>query len=239
MKLRFGEGNLSARIGDARFLRAARRYVRSAYPNPERVGCPGRDHLELLARRKTPLRSEDIHHITTCSPCFIDYRRIRKARKRRYAAAVAVLVACPAIFFFLAVGLPNRHSVPGDRVANQAAKSTQAAPVDMVADLRPFQPMRGTSAVEGRASGPITLPRLNLNVTILLPVGSEAGRYQLKLIDHNGVPRFQTAAEGIIKDYITRLATKFDVRPLASGPYTLTIQRSGSLAINSYPVEVD
>src|SRR5438552_19168078 len=82
-------------VSEERFLRAARRYVETAYPNPDRVGCPGRERLEAIAHRKcSPAdHMHDIDHIATCSPCFVEYQAIRTAWKRKRAALAATGVA--------------------------------------------------------------------------------------------------------------------------------------------------
>ena len=44
--------NIVPGVSEERFLRAASKYARSAYPNPDRIGCPERSTLEAIARRK-------------------------------------------------------------------------------------------------------------------------------------------------------------------------------------------
>jgi hypothetical protein len=89
-----------------------------------------------------------------------------------------------------------------------------------------------------RDLGKIILRRAHLNLSILLPIGSEEGGYFLELLDSHGAPRLRTTADGVSRDHVTTLTTRFDLRQLMPGDYALTIQRSASLAVNSYPVEV-
>src|SRR5215472_7362515 len=75
--------DIVAGVSEEKFLRAAREYVKWAYPNPDRVGCPGRARLQTLAHRKCSIADHmgEIDHIVTCSPCFVEYHAIRRAWK--------------------------------------------------------------------------------------------------------------------------------------------------------------
>jgi hypothetical protein len=212
-------------VTEERFLRAAREYARSAFPNPDRVGCPGRSRLEALARdhcRPTD-EAEDVQHVATCSPCFAEYETVRRAWKRRRAVATGALVAaCLAIigvggFFFL-----GRYSAP------------QRVPKQLV-DLRPFESFRGAAA---GSPSPVSLRRENLMLVILLPIGSGEGQYVLRLLDASSATRIETTGNAMIKNYVTTLQSPFDLRSLPPGRFTLTIRRAASLASTSYPVEI-
>src|ERR1051325_9353741 len=110
-------------VSEDRFLGAARRYVESAYPNPDRVGCPDRQRLDALARRKCSPADYmgEIDHIIKCSPCFVEYQRIRSALKRR-AVLTAGGVAATALvaIMFAGVFLLSDH---GATVAQPPAKT--------------------------------------------------------------------------------------------------------------------
>lgn len=49
----------------------------SANPNPGRVGCPSREELMDLARRRLPLGAPGYEHLTKCSPCYREFRAIQ------------------------------------------------------------------------------------------------------------------------------------------------------------------
>lgn len=212
-------------VSEERFLRAAREYARSAFPNPDRVGCPGRNRIEALARdhRRPTDEAEDVQHVATCSPCFAEYETIRRAWKRqRTVVARALVAACLAIigvagFFFL-----GRYSAP------------QRVPKQLV-DLRPFESFRG--AAPG-SPGPVILRRENLVLVILLPIGSGEGQYVLRILDAGGATRIETTGNAMIKNYVTTVEAPFDLRSLPPGRFTLTIRRATALATTSYPVEM-
>ena len=55
------------------------------YPNPDRVGCPGRAALEELARMANRIEALDTphwKHVTHCSPCYAEYLEIVKPLRR-------------------------------------------------------------------------------------------------------------------------------------------------------------
>jgi hypothetical protein len=211
-------------VSEERFLRAAREYARSAFPNPDRVGCPGRNRLEALARNhyRPTDEVEEVQHVATCSPCFAEYETIRRAWKRqRTVAAGALVAACLAIigvagFFFL-----GRYS------------ALQRIPKQLV-DLRPFESFRG---VAPGSPGPVILRRENLMLVILLPIGSGEGQYVLRVLDASGATRIETTGNAMIKNYVTTVEAPFDLRSLQPGRFTLTVRRTAALASTSYPVE--
>jgi hypothetical protein len=51
----------------------------SAYPNPERVGCPPHDVLAALAKRERPIGDPGYEHIVSCSPCYREFRSLQQA----------------------------------------------------------------------------------------------------------------------------------------------------------------
>jgi len=59
--------------------------VLNNYPNPERIGCPGRAALERLARmsdRIEALETAGWEHVTHCSPCYAEYLQIIQPLRR-------------------------------------------------------------------------------------------------------------------------------------------------------------
>jgi hypothetical protein len=212
-------------VSEERFLRAAREYARSAFPNPDRVGCPGRNRLEALARdhcRPTD-DAEDVQHVATCSPCLTEYETIRRTWKRQRTVTAASLVAASlAIVAVASFFLLGRYSAP------------QRVPKQLV-DLRPFESFRG--AAPG-SPGPVILRRENLVLVILLPIGSGEGQYVLRLLDTSGRTRIETTGNAMIKNYVTTVEAQFDLRSLPKGRFTLTVRRAAALASTSYPVEI-
>jgi hypothetical protein len=59
------------------------RTVHEERPNPQRVGCPGRPALTMLARESATLSSDSIlEHIRNCAACVDELKELRLAMKR-------------------------------------------------------------------------------------------------------------------------------------------------------------
>lgn len=59
------------------------RRVHEDHPNPERVGCPGRPALTVLANESEPLGSVALlEHIRNCAACLDDLKELKLANKR-------------------------------------------------------------------------------------------------------------------------------------------------------------
>jgi hypothetical protein len=63
------------------------------YPNPERIGCPGREILAEIANLTPPSLHPAYEHVSHCSPCLAEMlelrgqriaREEREAEKRRH-----------------------------------------------------------------------------------------------------------------------------------------------------------
>lgn len=56
--------------------------ARSAYPNPERIGCPSDETLESFARdpRSFPILDPIFDHVGKCTPCAQFVHEIRSGR---------------------------------------------------------------------------------------------------------------------------------------------------------------
>ena len=67
----------------------------------------------------------------------------------------------------------------------------------------------------------------SLEATILLPIGSEPGQYELRLLDGDKRSKLAKEASGELKDLAVRVNVNLDLRSLPSGAYTLEIRRQG------------
>lgn len=55
----------------------------TAFPNPDRIGCPGAEVIEGLGNQRLGRDDPAWSHIWNCSPCFRDFKVIRDARVTR------------------------------------------------------------------------------------------------------------------------------------------------------------
>ncbi len=179
-------------------------------PNPDRVGCPPRPVLVELAARVRPVSDPWWEHLLRCGPCRGELRALKHqptAAHRVPRWAVAAVVALT--------------------VATGAWLVTRASsdPVDVVADLRPFSVSRSvTTPVAGAL---VVLPRRRARVTLQLPTGSEAGRYDVELRTGEGRNLLTAGGEAALRSFVTTLVVDLDLRGVVPGPYDLALRRAG------------
>jgi len=198
-----------------------------AHPNPTREGCPPRDLLVSLSRRELPIGDPAYEHFSKCSPCYQELRALQQAdaaalkaavrRKRLAYAAAAVLVLGIAGSWFAL-----RRAGDADRLARL---TTQTAAQSARLDLRPLAVTR--SEEQRVAAAPLVVPRGRVNATILLPVGSSPGEYDVRILDADLRARATAKGSAEIRNYITTLEAVIDVSALEAGDYQLTLRRDG------------
>ena len=227
-------------VSEERLVQAGRDYAASAFPNPDRIGCPGRERLEALARRTAMPDGDDIDHLVTCSPCFIEYQIILKASKQKRAVIIGTLVAAAlALIVFSGIVISRRDPLATPITPAKQPVEAQKQVLKAVIDLRPFERVRGDSPgdVRSRLSLPV-LDRADLLVTIQLPTGSPEGQCFFQLLDSSGSPRVEASGNAVIKDFVTTVEAPFDLREIPAGRFTLTVRRTVALGSASYAVEV-
>ena len=69
-------------------------------------------------------------------------------------------------------------------------------------DLRP---LAVTRSEEQKSAGPLEVPHGRVNATILLPVGSSPGVYEVRILDRDLRVRASTTGSAEIRNYITTL----------------------------------
>jgi hypothetical protein len=196
-----------------------------AHPNPTREGCPPRELLVSLSRRELPIGDPAYDHLSKCSPCYQEVRALQQAavltaaasrRRLMYLAAAAVLVLAIAGSW-----LALRQS--GGRAISTPSAADPGAQVASL-DLRPLAVTRSEDA---KGAKPLEVPRGRLNATILLPVGSSPGAYEVRVLD--GDLRVRASAKGSaeIRNYVTTLEAPIDLSAVDVGDYQLTLKREG------------
>ena len=197
-----------------------------AHPNPERVGCPPREMLVSLSRRELPIGDPAYDHLSKCSPCYQEFRALQQAdaaartsaarRKRLAYAAAAVLVLAVAGSWFALRG--------GNNATVSTPTVNETVPQVASLDLRP---LAVTRSEEQKSTGPLEVPRGRVDATILLPVGSSPGVYEVRILDRDLRVRASTTGSAEIRNYITTLEATLDTSGLDVGDYHLTLRREG------------
>lgn len=200
-----------------------------ANPNPERVGCPSHDVLTALACRQRAIGDPGYEHIVNCSPCYREFRSLQQAsslgplRSRRRAwwlSTVAAAIVLAAIGAWYLLASSRQHGAP-----EQSNVGLKAVELSTQIDLRKYTVTRSEQA--GTEHPAFTLPRGDLHMTILLPVGSQPGAYEIQLLDADLRSRVDASGHAAIRNYITTLETSMDVHLLPSGTYQLALRRVG------------
>lgn len=185
----------------------------NASPNPNREGCPSRDELVRVSRLETPMGDVVYTHLVRCSPCFREMRALQQAgvgrrRARMWAVTAAAVVA-------LIVGVSWW-------IAGSSKDSTVVA---VTIDLRTFSVMRGDT--QSPPPAPVVIPRARLDATIVLPLGTEPGHYQVQLLDDALSVRAEASGQAVTVDSATTLPATLDISGLPAGAYHFEIRRIG------------
>ena len=202
-----------------------------ANPNPDRIGCPPRQTLVELAARARAVGDPAYSHLSKCSPCYNEFRALQDTPAIGSAASFAASwtrwgpVAALAVLF---VGLAGTWLAFNRRpAADVPVVATQPGVTELRAelDLRKFVVTRSENSAEPVA--PVLLPIGLVDLTLLLPVGSEPGTYELQLLDSDLKSRAVARGVGEIRNYVTTIQASVDLRQVPSGLYQLAIRREG------------
>ena len=212
-----------------------------AFPNPERVGCPGGSILRALARKQLPTDHPAFTHVGECSPCFQELRVYQvqwdKTKIRRRLLAVACFVAAiSAGGMYLILRQPwidrqmpwlARNTPIPDR-RRTPPPSTGPDDSGFVLNLLGISENRGTNTPNDiPASGLQYLPRRRISpLTIFLKKFSEPGLYEVRLLTR---PESQTALAiftgmAQIEQGLTVLRLSADLSLVQPGTYTIAVR---------------
>ena len=212
-----------------------------ANPNPDRIGCPPRDTLVELARRTRPMDDPAYQHLLKCSPCYREVRALQAqagapARTSRVGPAAWMALAAALILLVLGGGvLWQRTGQPPAPVTPVVARneppvatppptSMVTPPVRTELDLRKFSVFRS-----GEAQSPpqevVTLPAGLVDLTLLLPVGSEPGAYEVQLLDSDLKSIAGGRGTGEVRNFVTTVRVSLDLTKAPKGSHQLAVRR--------------
>src|SRR5690349_915733 len=72
---------MKARLNNDELLRFADSYLREAFPNSDRAGCPADEQLRDLAEKPSATKAVLTEHISCCSPCYQRYAELLQAQR--------------------------------------------------------------------------------------------------------------------------------------------------------------
>lgn len=190
----------------------------TAFPNPERTGCPGPEVIREMADQRVPSDDPVWSHLWNCSPCFGDFKVLRDARvaraerefdrrrTRRHLITGAIAVAISSgLAYFGAIEFRSRPR--------------QVVPVTV--NLTNVSLTRGSAAPVAR------LPKKLDEIHVILPIGSSPGSYAvaiLKSATDNSAVALTSANTGQSGNTLTVVAT-LDLADVRAGKYFLGIRR--------------
>jgi len=223
----------------------ARSYLSEAFPNPERQACPPDNALRVLAFG--PIQSDESisAHLTCCSPCFNAYmahvararaedvqsRRIRRATWiRRSLVTVGVsLVLMIAVYVFF-TGRSRGPSVTRRTPASTGnpGRPTQATAmyVPVLLDLSNASPVRGLDQSKSSTSRQVIPSSPLIDLTLQLPLGSEARGYSVILRSNRHVV-WSDSAQAHLENGQTLLHMHADFTHVRVGNYDLVVVSKG------------
>ncbi len=221
---------MKPRSNNDELLRFADSYLRDAFPNPARTGCPADQELQNLAERPTQANAAVTEHISCCSPCYERYAElleqqraslrlgffgrlgrhwhIRRARLI-WSSAAALVLLCAAVVLIITRSGPKPTAYSAFAI-----------------DLSSASPIRGTGGEPAKRE--IQVPQETLELSIQLPIGTEEGAYEVSLRSGPNVLWSQVAQARLI-EHIVRLKTRVDLRPFSPGKYELTVESASGL----------
>jgi|ERR1035441_5230136 hypothetical protein len=195
--------------------------ILTAYPNPNRIGCPGEKRVKEVAARSTLIKDEDWEHITHCSPCYAEFiehkkenRRQAATRRMRRSILIAAIAGVCVVALTLAIG----------------REWIEARRPDYMVQLRipRYHVFRGPQDDEDRSSladsTPLSLPTGRLRLHIILPDDNPPGRYEIKFFrsfKSSAIATVSGTAE--LKDNVVQLTVIADLN-VSSGKYFLGLR---------------
>ena len=203
------------------------------YPNPERRGCLGSDALRQVAGREEPIRDAVWEHVTHCSPCygeFLVFRRDVVAARRRLVRRNQLLVVA-ALFVGAIAGVAIWRTIPGHGQPSGPPASV------VTVDLRPFGPTRSEAQPSASRREVAMLERRLMQLQISLPVGSDEGTYQVRLMDSELRPLMSQTAQTTFEDHVAKLSVTFDLSRMSPGSYVFGV-RGPDGVWRTYPIAV-
>jgi hypothetical protein len=73
----------------------------------------------------------------------------------------------------------------------------------------------------------LLLPRAPVQLTLLLPTGSEPGSYDVEIRDSSGVSKVSARGDADLRNQVTTLEVALDLESLSPGAYQIAVRRRG------------
>ena len=178
-----------------------------------------------MASYRVPLAEAEkwLDHVGSCSPCYRDFSQFQKTyqlrRKRTLLAIAASILVCASVGGWALVRWHNR---------NEAVQTA-------VLDLRDWSVTRGVEPNPGVK--PLEVSREGSRLSILLPLGSSEGEYDVRIATRSGESLATASGIASVTKGVTTVRVSISLSSVSPGTYILQIRKT-ALEWNSYPLAV-
>lgn len=203
-----------------RIAAAVRQTILNEFPNPNRVGCPGDAKLREVASRRMIVEDDDWQHITHCSPCYAEYLEVKEQNRRAGRRARTLGLIGGSALLVALTGVVGYEYIDKQKGSQQVVSDAfESATLNL----------RESSGPRGDRSPPQrdlpVLPARRLNLKIILPFGSEPGKYQIEFMDGRGRAFANSDASASLAAAETELTTRVDLSGKNPGDYTIGLRQ--------------
>ncbi len=242
-------------------------YLLTAFPNPERKGCPDEETLKAFAERRLPLGDPAIDHVASCSECYAEYLNYRLDMEERgepHAASLSGVVSVepkkppflprritPAKWIVpLAIAASLVCGVCGIEIYRKAqsnnAKSAVNAnfassiPITANVDLFDATTLRGGND-EPMPLQEVILPAAIVNLAVTLPRFSQSGSYTILVAKDRAGKQIAAEGSGTTSESHGKVGVnvRLDLRKATPGAYFLATVRGSDNGTYYYPLKVN
>jgi len=203
-----------------RIAAAVRQTILNEFPNPNRVGCPGDAKLREVAFRRTIVEDDDWQHITHCSPCYAEYLEVKEQKRRAGRRARTLGLIGGSALLVVLTGVVGYEYIEKQKGSQQVVSDASES---ATLNLRESSGPRGDQNASQR-DVPV-LPARHLNLKIILPFGSEPGKYLIEFMDETGRVFANSDASAEIAAGETALTTHVDLSSKSPGNYTIGLRQ--------------
>ena len=243
-------------------------YLLTAFPNPERTGCPDEKTLKALAERNLALSDPAMLHVCCCSECYAEYlnyridleemsgkfevKRTPLSRLPRASAALQptptkrtntlpwAIVATVVIILGGALIFGRQHRASSSSAVLVA--SSPRSPISANLDLFDAVTVRGGGEEEPTPlQQQVSLPSSIIHLLVTLPRFSQIGPYQI-LVSKDRAGKGVIArglGNAVEADNRVSLIVTLDLRNAAPGMYFLATVRDADNGTYYYPLKVN
>ena len=227
--------DLPARRVERRLIKTAGAALRGNSTNPERIGCPDPSAVEAVVRRrlKFPGLVDVVDHIATCAPCFEQYNRQRQRLRIRNAGTAMLGCVVLLVLGFLWLRGPAKGPNRNEPVAKQVSAPVLTATLD----YRSWTADRSDQS-RPRPTEPPHLTRGQLDLTIMLPIGTEDGIFTVQFRTSTNESVAEATGTATWDGTAEALKIRADLRGVRAGRYTVAIQSRNS-SVRLYPLVLE